>query len=98
MTYHQRGDITAAEGLYLRLRQFAPNNPALLQMLGVLRGQQGRNDEALDMFNAALRLNPRDAGLWMNMGNVMNAMGRAADALAAFDKADALAPGQPNIL
>lgn len=96
--FHQRGDLAAAEPLYLRLQLAAPSNFSVLQMLGVLRGQQGRNDDALNLFAAALRVNPKAGGVWMNYGNVLRAMGRGPEALAAFEKALALSPGQPDIL
>jgi predicted O-linked N-acetylglucosamine transferase (SPINDLY family) len=99
---HQVGDLASAERGYLQLLRLAPNAFQVMQMLGVLRGQQGRNSEALELFTAALRINPQAGPVWMNYGNVLRALGRGAEAVAAFDKALALIPrqesGQADIL
>ena len=79
MAAHQRGDLAVAEALYR-------------QVLGVLRAQQGRNQEALSLIRAALAVRPRDAGALVNCGNVLNVMGHFAQALDSYDVALALAP------
>ena len=43
---HQRGQLEQAAALYDQALKHEPQNFAALQLLGVLRAQQGRNVEA----------------------------------------------------
>jgi predicted O-linked N-acetylglucosamine transferase (SPINDLY family) len=63
-----------------------------LQLLGALRGQQGRNAEALRLTQAALALKPGDFGTLLNYASVLMATGKPEDALVQIDKALALKP------
>src|SRR5262249_1368820 len=67
-------------------------------LLGVLRYQQGRNQEELDHISAALKLNPNSAAALSNFGLVLEKLGRPADALASYDKALALKPNYAEAL
>ncbi|MEQ8486415.1 MAG: tetratricopeptide repeat protein [Pseudomonadales bacterium] len=55
----------------------------------------GRIEPALADLNAALELRPDDAALHGNRGNLLLRLGRAGEALAAHDRAAALAGGDP---
>ena len=92
MAAHQRGDLAMAEALYQQVLAAAPSDFTANHMLGVLRAQQGRNQEALTLIRAALAVRPRDAGALVNCGNVLNVMGLFAQALDSYDVALALAP------
>ncbi|HMH65626.1 MAG TPA: tetratricopeptide repeat protein, partial [Rhizomicrobium sp.] len=70
--------------------QAAPASFAAGHMLGVLCAQQGRNEEAAALIGAAVKANPRSADALTNHGNILNMLGRHAEALASFDKALAL--------
>lgn len=89
---HQRGELAQAERLYLQLLQTAPDAFAPRHLLGVIRAQQGRNAEALDMIGHALRINPDFPDALLNYGNVLKNMGRFDEALTAYDRALAVRP------
>ena len=59
---HQRGQLDQAASLYGQVLQRDPGSFPALQLLGVLRSQQGRNAEAKNLLEAALKLQPRDFG------------------------------------
>lgn len=61
-------------------------------MLGLAVAHQGRLVEAAEIIEHAIRLSPGDAGVHVNMGNVLRLLGRSTDALAEFDRAIALDP------
>src|ERR1700761_1504307 len=63
-----------------------------LSSLGAILQQQGRLEEALQVFDKAVALKPDDAGLWINFGQILEALERPADALRAFQQALALSP------
>jgi len=44
-------------------------------------------DEAVDAFDKALQINPKDPLTWMNKGDALKALGRKAEADEAYAKA-----------
>ena len=88
---HQQDDLAGAERLYQQVLLMEPASFGPRHMLGVIRFQQGRNAEAIDLIAAALRQNPQVAAAWVNLGNVQAA--RAAERRAAYRGALAPSPG-----
>jgi eukaryotic-like serine/threonine-protein kinase len=68
--------------------QLAPARVTLarLEVIG------GKNDLALEEFNKALAINPRNAEALYGMGEIYESLGRAADAEATYQRAIALRP------
>src|SRR5258706_2202548 len=93
---HQQGELSQAERLYQRILLMEPASFAPRHMLGVIRFQQGRSAEAIELITAALKLNPRVAGAWINLGNVQATAGRPEEAVASYRKAAAL--GEAGVL
>src|SRR5215469_5043321 len=93
ITLHQGGKLAEAERLYQQVLLMEPNSFAPRHMLGVIRFQQGRNDEAIDLIAAALRLNREVPAAWINLGHVQAASGRAEEAVASYQRALVLVPG-----
>lgn len=60
--------------------------------LGIWLQQHGRADEAVALFEQALRLEPDDAEIHGNLGIALAALGRRAEARAHLERAVALAP------
>ena len=59
IAFHQTGKLADAERLYLQADGGgSPAKPTAPHMLGVVRAQQGRNSEALELMGAALTLRP----------------------------------------
>jgi tetratricopeptide (TPR) repeat protein len=56
----------------------------------------GRMKEAIEAYNAALKINPNYTDAINNTGNAYASMGKFPEALAAFDKAIQLKPDAPN--
>lgn len=59
--------------------------------------KRNENARAIDAFDRALRLSPRDARLWLGRGATFRRLGRLDDALASLKKAWELAPDQLSI-
>jgi tetratricopeptide (TPR) repeat protein len=95
---HQGGDLAEAEKLYQQVLAMEPASFAPRHMLGVIRFQQGRHPQAIDLISAALKLNPLVAEAWINLGHVQGVAGRPEEAAASYRKALALAPGEPAVL
>lgn len=95
---HRRGNLDDAERLYRLGLSIDPHDFTGLHSLGVLRAQQGRNNEAADLIGRAIRVRPDVADAWMNHGDVLSGAGRFAQALRSYDGALGLAPGNLRAL
>jgi tetratricopeptide (TPR) repeat protein len=97
---HQAGDLDKAEALYLEALSVEPDSLNGLQLLGLLTHQRGRTVEAITLLNQAIAVLEgraeapavRHAALYNNMGNVLWASGRAAEAVANYRRGIALDP------
>jgi len=94
----RQGRLREAEKIYARVLKAAPDNFDALNLLGAVKLQQGQIGEAQRLLSAAVKINPRAAGTWCNLGQALFALKRAPDALECLDKARALAPDDINIL
>ena len=95
---HRKGDLAAAEQLYLRLLEAQSGHFDALQMLGILRYQQGRLLDALALLGTALKIMPNAAHALLNYGLVLAALTRREEALASYDQALALQPDYAEAL
>jgi len=88
----QAGQWQQAEQLYLQVLQVDPNQVDAMHLLGLIAAQTGRNDLAIDYFNAALRLKPDFAGAHNNLGNLFIIQRKFPEAVASFQQAVRLQP------
>jgi predicted O-linked N-acetylglucosamine transferase (SPINDLY family) len=96
--FHRKGNLAAAEALYLQLLDARAGHFDALQMLGLLRYQQGRFPDALSLIGAALQAKPDFAPAFLNYGLVLDALKRHREALASYDRALALQPDYAEAL
>jgi len=54
--------------------------------------EEGKFEEALDLFEQALLLNQQDPELWNNKGVTLRSLGRYEEALECFNKSLAIDP------
>jgi len=81
--------LTALE----RLRREEPDNPSLLNLLGVLNHGLGRLDEAARHLETLVRSQPDRKQHWTKLGVVYRGQGRVDDAEEAFRQAAEIDPG-----
>lgn len=86
-TAHQRGNLAEAERCYETILGAKRNQFDALHLLGVVRLQQGRAEEAIDLIGKALRINPRSPAAHVNLGAAFGALKRLNEALGCYDKA-----------
>ena len=91
---HQAGSLDEAAAIYQKILKRERYHFDALNLLGVVRYQQGRAREALPLLEAALKKNPQSAAALNHYGLALRAIGRREDALIAFGKSLAL---QPNL-
>jgi tetratricopeptide (TPR) repeat protein len=78
------------EGLTLLEPLRYSKNPDALNALGIARATAGQTERAVEAFEAALRLDPKNAVAWQNIGLTSLHAGKPGGALEAFDRAFAL--------
>ncbi len=96
VTFHQQGNLAEAEKLYLQILDADPALFGPRYYMGLLRLQQGRNEDAAAYLGEALKVFPQDLGALMNYGMALRAAGRAAEALEQFDQVLGLQPNMPE--
>ncbi len=109
----EQGRGHAAMGMYLyyclqeydkalveleQARQQAPNDPLLLQAVGLVKRRQGKLDESIELQLQGAQIDPLNQDIWVNLAWSYRGMRRFADALAMFDRALSIAPNEPSIL
>ncbi len=95
---HQSGDIDAAERAYRKILAAKPSEPGALHLLGVIRQQQGRHEEAVELIGQAIAINPNQAVYQNNYGAALYSLGRYADAKASFQRAVGIRPDYADAL
>jgi tetratricopeptide (TPR) repeat protein len=88
----QSGD---ANGAMLQLADIAKRtqHPEALHLFAFALLQNNRDDEARRILETCLELSPENATYWNSYGSVLDEMGHADKAAAAFHKAGTLSPG-----
>ena len=92
LSLHRAGQFAAAEPLYRQLLEQQAHHPGVLQMLGVLLFQTGRQDEGVLLLQQVVDASPNDPAAHNNLGNALRGLGRHEAAAASFEKAIALRP------
>jgi tetratricopeptide (TPR) repeat protein len=93
-----RGLFAEAEKYYSSCQELATlaNDDFLVTAsaagIGVARGSQGKNAEALKILDQLLRSHPDNARMWNNKATALGNLGRYEEALVAYDQAVRLDP------
>ena len=83
---HQAGDLAAAENGYREILKQAPNHVDALHLLGVLVGQRGKFDEAVDLVGRAARIRPDDPDVRRSLAALLADQGRYSHAILNYRK------------
>ena len=86
------GQPEAAVEYYIGVLKIDPHHVEALHRSASLRTDQQHYDEALELFQRLIDINPSDAVAHGNMGVVLFYLGRSDEALRSFDQALSLDP------
>ncbi|MCM0021042.1 MAG: tetratricopeptide repeat protein [Tagaea sp.] len=89
---HRGGRLDEARALYDQALAADPDDVNALNLAGQIDLNRAEYAAAFAKFVRARTREPAFVDAWMNEGNALRALGRPLDALAAFDRAAALAP------
>lgn len=92
LAIHQQGRLAEAEGLYRDILQDQYDLFDGWHMLGVVKLQQGLFEEAVDLFETAVKLNNLSAPSYSNLGNALLQLQRPQEALQAYQNAVKVQP------
>ena len=70
INYHAGGDLINAEKLYRKAIDHGFSNSVLFSNLGVICITSNRMEEAVSLFMKAMKINPKDPGSYINLGNI----------------------------
>ena len=87
-------NLADARRLVERALELDPGNPAYIDSLGWIFFRLGDHRQALEQLQRAARLLPRDGTVQEHLGDVLRALGNAAEARSAYERA--LAAGDDN--
>ncbi len=90
------GDLDAAEASFRGLASRFPNEPLLLNRLGLVLKGKGNFGEAEAHLRRAIALLPSEPTLHNNLGNVMRTRDQLPEAVACYRAAIALSPAYPE--
>ncbi|MBL8221007.1 MAG: tetratricopeptide repeat protein, partial [Bryobacterales bacterium] len=80
-----------------RLERLASKEPRVVFGLAQAYAVDGRRDEAVETYRAALSLNAKFVPAMQNLGELLHAMGRPSDALPVLERAKTLAPENVSV-
>ncbi|RMD48575.1 MAG: tetratricopeptide repeat protein, partial [Alphaproteobacteria bacterium] len=92
----QAGDLAGAEAALAPLLRRAPGEAVLWHLRGILCQLQGRLEEAINAFRAALARNPALAAARGNLGTALAALERHEEAVRELEAALAADPSAPE--
>jgi tetratricopeptide (TPR) repeat protein len=96
---HQRGGRAAeAERVCSEILSVAPGHAQTLHLLGLVEHQRGRSDEAIEHIRMAIMRDGRDPAFHHNLGNILRALDRLAEAISCYERALTLAPASVDTL
>ncbi len=88
----QSGETTVALQHFKQALQLAPESPKTLMELAALQFEQKQYPEALKLLQTVVEIEPENASIHSDMGVVLYALGRTAEALQHFEQALTLDP------
>ena len=89
---YRSGDMLKMEEACREVLNTYPKSPLVINSLGAALKGQGRLQEALMQFDAAITSNPDYVDAYSNRGVTLQELGRLEEAIASFDKAIKLKP------
>ena len=92
LEHHMAGRLPKAEAIYQQILQIAPEHPNALHLSGVLAGQMGKKELAIELISKAILLKPDYAGAHNNLGTALLDQGKLDAAIKSYRTAISINP------
>lgn len=92
LSFHQTGMMAQAENAYRLVLHTEPDNADALALLGTVCSEKKEHDEAIQLIERALTIDPHAALFHFYLGNAYEKAERYAQSESAFEHATHLAP------
>ena len=92
LSLFDRGDYSASEQMLRQILETAPEQPDVLNMLGLIAQTKGVHNEAISYFSAAIRQKNDNPAFYYNLAFSLKAINHLSDAINNFNKVLQLAP------
>ncbi|GAB6094287.1 hypothetical protein JCM14469_05390 [Desulfatiferula olefinivorans] len=93
---HRRGRTDEADRLYRMILGRQPNHPDALHLAGLIALEREQFDTALSLITRAIRVYPKAAPYYNNLGTVLLKKGQRDEAVTAYRKALEIDPDYPE--
>ena len=91
---HNEGKLAEAENLYRQILEAVPDNPIILNLLGLIKKKKNLHHQAIEYFMRAIKQNPNVAEYFFNLAWSEERCGKYAEAIKDYSQALKM---QPNI-
>ncbi len=92
MAQQMEGQRAKAERVYLQVLKEEPDNPDANHLLGLVRSQQDKDEEAVLLIEKAIALSPNASAYHHNIAGIYRRMGKLQSAEAEYRRAIELKP------
>ncbi len=93
LALHEQGQFDEAENLYRQILETAPQNPDVLNLLGLVAQAKGIHNEAVELFYKAVCEAPTHAPFYFNLALSLDLWDKPHEALDNYRKALKIDPG-----
>ena len=83
---HEAGELTKAENIYRQILETAPDNPDVLNLMGMVAQAKGLHDQACNWFYRAAKQAPTSAHIYFNLGLSLFNDNKPFEAIDAYQK------------
>lgn len=84
---HDAGELGKAEQLYRQILEAAPQNPDVLNLMGLIAQAKGLHNQAVNWFHQAIKQAPHAALFYFNLGLSLYNENKPYEAVEAYKKA-----------
>jgi serine/threonine-protein kinase len=96
--YHVERDYEGARRLFEQMHREVPSSSLALDALAKIARRQSRWKDCVRLSEEAMKLNPRDAGLLMDLSWTFSMIRDFPATLRMIERAEAIAPDDPDIM
>ena len=90
LNFYHNGDYIQAEDNICRALHLSPGNADALCLLGLVRLENGKVEDAVKLIGSAILINPSQWIYHLKLGSILLSLGRLDDAVALFRRATSL--------